>query len=397
MYVSLALVSGGLVALMILVNGNLQAAVGPLPALIFIHGSGLVTSAIYVLVALRGASGRGRRPGSGEAPAALPAVSAAIPAAIGPDSGAADRVERPGKGALSGATAAGAASPRSERPAAPLWFAGAGILGIGVVFLNNLIFAKGGVLLALGGTLAGQTLLAHLLEGTRWFDRRRSPLLQRVLSLGLVLPGAAIIGLRSGVGVGWVALSWLPGAILMVQSMMNARNALRWGQPRMVLFNYSSALLVLIPLFAFAGGALSAAGGIFSAPGSSFAPGALTAPGAAGRLVPSGGGWSVVLHAVETLPSHRIVGGGIIGVIVVGTTAFLFNRASALKVVLALYTGQILIGILLDSLSGLPLQPDKVAGVLMVLVGLGAGEVHHLRRRAAADRSSTRDGGSTPE
>lgn len=313
MYVTIAAASGGLIALMILVNGGLQGRIGGMAALIIIHFMGLVASAVFL--AAGGTRTRARIP---------------VPAG------------------------------EAVRPAAPLWFVSAGVLGIAVVFLNNLLFSKGGVLLALGGTLAGQTLVAHLLEGTRWFEGRKSPLFQRILSLGLVLPGAAIIGLRSGVGLGWVAVSWLPGAILMVQSMMNTRNALRWGQPRMLLFNYATALAVLIPLFALVGGA--------AAMGPS-----------TGESSTVGGRFAALFETALSIPAYISLTGGVIGVIVIGTSAFLFQRSSAIKVVLGLYTGQLAIGILIDSLSGLPLQPEKVLGVVMVVIGLGAGEIDRLR------------------
>ncbi len=294
----MAVASGGLVALMILLNGGLQGRIGALPALIVIHFMGLVGSGVFLALSGRRAGGQPKGPEAGKL--------------------------------------------------APHWFVVAGIFGIGVVFLNNLVFGKGGVLLALGGTLAGQTLVAHLLEGTRWFDGRKSPVAQRILSLALVLPGAAIIGLRSGVGIVWVLVSWVPGGILMFQSMMNTRNALRWGQPKMLLLNYASALSVLVPLYLIVGSS-------------------------AGR------GFPHLFQAAASVPPYVSLPGGVIGVIVIGTTAFLLNRSSAIKVVLALYVGQIGIGILLDALSGLSLQPEKVIGVAMVLLGLGAGELHRLR------------------
>jgi len=318
-YVTIAVASGGLIALMILVNGGLQGRVGPLPSLIIIHFMGLVASSLFLsLRAVQKQRG-------------IPAGEAARAPLEGVD----------------------------HKGAAPLWFITAGVLGIAVVFLNNLIYSKGGVLLALGGTLAGQTLVAHLLEGTHWFEGRKSPLFQRILSVALVLPGAAIIGLRSGVGLGWVGVSWIPGAILMVQSMMNTRNALRWGQPKMLLLNYATALAVLLPLFAILGGA------------------ALVATPSSGHREP--GPFAALIGAAIAVPPYLWLPGGVIGVIVIGTSAFLFQRSSAIKVVLGLYAGQIAIGILLDALSGLPLQAEKILGVAMVIAGLGAGELHRIR------------------
>ncbi len=301
MYTILAILTGGFVALMIQVNGNLQIHSSVIASLLVIHLSGLVTSAGYLLLAFRFRS----------APA-------------------------------SDAENAGGTGNAGNMP---FWFVIAGALGAGVVFLTNAVFVRGGVLLTLSGTLAGQTLAAHLLEGTRWFEGRRSSRIQRVVALALILPGTVLIGLRSGAGPIWIAVSWIPGLILMVQSMMNSRNALRFGQPQMVVLNYVSALVVLVPLAA-AFGLLNGA--------------------TATRLL--------------SLPPALLAGGGFLGVLVVATSAYLFNRASALKVVLGLYAGQIAVGVVLDLASGMPLRAEKVVGIFLVVLGLGAEQFKSIWR-----------------
>ncbi|WP_455381434.1 DMT family transporter [Salinispira pacifica] len=305
MYILLSIFTGGLVALMIQVNGTLQLEAGALPSLIAIHLSGLVAAGCYLAL---------RRIAQSRSTASR---SADLPPTAEPAGAAAERAKR--------------------RSRAPVWFAAAGAIGAGVVFLTNEIFARGGVLLTLSGTLAGQTLLAHLMEGTRWFDGRKSPRLQRVLSLAFILPGTLLIGLRSGAGVLWILFSWVPGLVLMVQSMMNSRNALRFGQAPMVLLNYVSALIVLLPLAAVAG--------------------ALNGENVA---------------TLFSLPVTISVGGGVLGVMVVGISAYLLNRTSALRVVLGLYAGQLSVGVILDVLSGRPVLFEKVIGILLVAVGLAA-------------------------
>jgi ribosome biogenesis SPOUT family RNA methylase Rps3 len=48
--------------------------------------------------------------------------------------------------------------------------------------------------------------------------------------------------------------------------------------------------------------------------------------------------------------------------------------------VLGVYTGQIAIGIVLDMLASRPLQPEKVAGIVLVVLGLLSGETKRLRK-----------------
>ena len=309
MYLVLSIVTGGLVSIMIQANGELQAVVGAVPSLITVHLVGLATIGAVTV-------------------AGAPAFNA--------------RIRQSGSHETGGAV---------SHSSAPRWFLAAGILGVVVVFMSNEVYSRGGVVLTLMGTLAGQALAAALLERSRFFDGRKSPVLQRVLSLVLILPGAAVIGLWSGVGPLWVFLSWLPGGILMFQSMMNSRNALRYGQRRMVMFNYLSALSALALLTIIDPHLLA---------------GALT--------------------KIPTVPVPILFGGGLLGVLVVGFSSFLLNRASAMQVVLGLYAGQISVGILLDALSDRPLALQNVAGVAMVVAGLVTGEVsrYWARSRRAA-------------
>lgn len=312
-----AALAGGAVAVMVQWNGMLQAAVGPLAALTLVHASGLATAVLYLAAKRFGARLGARRSAKG--------------------SGGSERATLPIH-----------ASHREDRaPAsiAPLWFAIAGILGVGVVFLSNAVFDRGRVVLALSGAVAGQVTTAFFLERTHWLGGRRSPLLQGAVSVGLVLPGTVMIGAFSGVAPIWIFIAFTPGVVLMFQSMMNSRNALRWGIQRMLVINYLAALLVLVPAGLVAGS--------FRA------------------LVPS----------MSSLSPAVVLGGGALGVIAIGVSSFLLNRASAVRVVLGMFGGQMVAGILLDSLAGVPFEPAKILGVIFVVVGLAAGE---LRRRPVA-------------
>ncbi len=295
MYVLLAIATGGLVSLMIQLNGDLQLLIGAIPALIVIHLSGLAASGGYV---------------------------ASRHVAVGHPS-----------------------PPRAERTPVPWWFALAGVLGVGIVFMSNEVYRRGGVLLTLMGTLAGQTLVAQVLEMIPRFGGRKSPQLQRLLSLVLILPGALIIGMESGVGLPWVLLSWTPGAVLMLQAAMNSANTAYRGTGNMLLLNYGTALAAL---------ALMAAIGLQTLPR--------------------------ILQSVPAVPFLILVGGGILGVLVVSFSSFLLNRISAVRMVLGVYTGQIAIGIVLDMLASRPLQPEKVAGIVLVVLGLLSGETKRLRK-----------------
>ena len=291
MFFVLSLVTGFLVAFMIQLNGVLQDVVGGSAALLSIHLCGLTGSVLFFLAARRRLQG--------------------------------DPVKK-----------------------SPVIFLAAGMLGTLVVYLASVIFSKGGVLLSLSGSLAGQTLAASIAEGFYSDDRERSSLLQRFLSPGLLIPGSILIGLKAGVGPLWILISWVPGIVLMIQQSMNARNTAHHGTPKTIVFNYVSALIIIIPLF-------------FLTSGFGSDPGKM----------------SGLLADINDLPWYVIAGGGLIGVFTTGMIAFLLLNAPALLVVLGIYAGELVGGIILDAVSGREFEIAKLIGIALIAAGLGAGRI----------------------
>ncbi len=291
MYFFLSVLTGGLVALMIQFNGVLQTAVGGSAALLSIHICGLSGALLLLITAYRRMKG---------------------------DS--------------------------SEK--SPKIFLTAGMLGSLIVYLASVIFEKGGILFSLSGSLAGQTLAAAAAESFYKADRTRSPLIQRILSPALLIPGSVIIGLKAGAGPLWIILSWTPGIVLMIQQHMNSRNTARYGTPRTVVFNYISALIIIIPLFLFT--SLKT-----------------------GDTKPVGQS----LSEIAALPWYIFAGGGLIGVFTTGMIAYLLLKSPALVVTLGVYAGELAGGLILDIWFGLGIAPVKLIGILLIIAGLGAGKI----------------------
>ncbi len=300
MFFVLSVFTGLMVALMTQLNGVLQIALGGKAALLSIHLCGLAGALVFWFLARRKMTG----------------------------------------------------DPAQKVP--PVYLA-AGMLGTLLVYLVNVVFEKGGILLSLSGNLAGQTLAAALAESLYSKDRESSPLLQRFLSPALLIPGSVIIGLRSGVGPLWILFSWTPGIILMIQQLMNARNTARYGTPRTVVFNYVSALTLMIPLF-------------------------LAASRLGGTPILGAGGW----ENLKELPWYVIAGGGLIGVFSTGMIAYLLLKSPALPVTLGIYAGELAGGLFLDLYWGKGFEGTKLLGILLISLGLALGKVPQKRTRPAA-------------
>ena len=293
MFLFLSIFTGFMVSLMIQLNGILQTAAGGVNALLTIHLSGLAGALLFFLLFRR------RLPGD-----------------------------------------------KSKH--SPYFCLGAGAVGTLIVYLASVSFEKGGILLSLSGSLAGQTLAAAVAEQLSRNRHARSPLLQRILSPALLIPGSVVIGLKADVAIIWILVSWTPGILLMIQQTMNAKNTARYGTPATVVFNYISALAVIIPMFIIIGA------------------------GKGWAAVPSGGN---LLPVISGLPPVVIIGGGLIGVFTTGSIAFMLLKAPALMVVLGIYAGELAGGIMLDLVSGNPVAPEKMIGILLIAAGLASSKL----------------------
>lgn len=301
MFLILSVFTGFLVAVMIQLNGQLQIASGGVLALLSIHLCGLGGALLLLMFTGKRSTG----------------------------------------------------DPARKSPAI---FLAAGMLGTLIVYLASVIFEKGGILFSLSGSLAGQTLAASLAESFYTTDRKRSPVLQRILSPALLLPGSIIIGLKVGASVPWIILSWTPGVVLMLQQTMNSHNTLRYGTPKTVVYNYVSALILIIPLF------------LLSSEAGSNSIAAVAADS---------------ISVLSELPWQVVAGGGLIGVFTTGAIAFMLLKAPALLVVLGIYTGEIAGGILLDLYNGNPVAVEKLIGIILIAGGLAAGKIGAGRKQAA--------------
>ncbi|MBI9104206.1 MAG: DMT family transporter [Spirochaetales bacterium] len=310
MFLFLSIFSGVMVALMIQFNGILQNATGGVAALLSIHISGLV-GILFLSLLLK----------------------------ILPVKGFRNQIQ-------AGGATSGKYSLEDLKKKAPWYYLTAGMLGTAIVFLASVSYLKGGILVSLSGSLAGQTLAASITESLYSKKRRKSPLLQRIMAPALLIPGSILIGFKEEVALLWIIVSWTPGIILMVQQSMNAGNSLRWGTPRTVLFNYISALSLIIPIFLILGGTEA--------------------------------------KGVSGLPWYIISGGGLIGVFTTGTIAFLLLKAPALMVILGIYTGELSGGIILDLYNGNPIAIEKIIGILLIAAGLASGKIYIKKKKVDA-------------
>lgn len=283
MNIILALITGICISAMIFLNGSLESYIGNYPSLLFIHMSGFILISLMFL--------HKKEPKIRE---------------------------------------------RRSR-----WYLLAGVMGIAVVTLNNKVFSMGGVLLALSGTLTGQVIMALIMEIIKNKRTQTTLPLGKIISLFLVIPGAVIIGARSGLPYYWIILSWIPGIMVMLQSFMNSQNILSLGFRKTLIVHYGSTLVILLLMLSFMPSVSAAFVKVFSG----------------------------------DVPIPFVIGGGSVAIFVVSIGSYLLLKLKPISYVLLLYSGQLSGAILIDYTQGLPISIEKTVAMILIILGLFIGEI----------------------
>lgn len=223
------------------------------------------------------------------------------------------------------------------------WNLLAGLLGLGVLPLMNAIFSIGGVVLSLIGTLAGQIIMAFIIE--LYSIKSFKALKLKFVSIILVVFGAGYIGISNNISFLWIIISWIPGMLLFIQSLMNSKNIKTYGLNKTVLFHYGTALIVLIPLY----------------------------------LIKNSFNYQDLSQLI-TVPGIFLFGGGLLSIFAISMGSYLLLKVKPITYVLVIYLGQIIGAMSIDSFLGLTMSTDKIIGLFLIVNGLIIGEVKFRQR-----------------
>ncbi len=229
-----------------------------------------------------------------------------------------------------------------ERP--PLYLYSGGIVGVGTIVCCNIAYGNMDMQLAVAFALLGQTVFAVFVDATGFLGRKKYPVgIGTLPGLALALTGIAVISGSDFGTARYAPVAVLAGILPAFSFILNSRLAERIGIFRSTRANYVtglSATLVAAALSSFTDSASP-----------------LRSP-----LVFLGG----LIAAGPVL----VLGGGLLGVIMIGTVNFAFPRLPALYATLLIFSGQALAGVALDSALGGSLDVRQLAGIVIVLAGL---------------------------
>jgi transporter family-2 protein len=229
----------------------------------------------------------------------------------------------------------------------PFYYYGGGFVGVGTVLACNVAYGNLDAALAVALALLGQFIGSIVVDATGLLERKKYPLSARSLP-GIVLAFVGIIiiaGSWKG-KIGFMVLALISGLLPSISFIMNSQLGVARGIFKSAWMNYAVGLATTLVLIAIVRPPL--------------------AQGAAGL------GGTGILY---------IVGGGLLGVVMVVATNFIFPKIPALWSTLLMFTGQALTGVVIDAIAQGSFSGRKLAGTLIVLAGMGV--------NAALDRKKT--------
>lgn len=205
------------------------------------------------------------------------------------------------------------AGKRAKREGVPLYLLTAGVIGVVLIFSNNICFNNIGASLSISLIILGQTLTGQIIDVTGFLGMEKHPFHKKKLfGWILVIAGALVMTGGSSGSVIYLLLALASGALVMLSTVINAQLARRVGLLRGTSINYAAGLIAVLVLLLIMG----------SRP-SNFA----------------------VLPSIHPL---LIFGGGALGVIIVSGLSTVIPRIPAVYSTILIFIGQVGAGLVLD-------------------------------------------------
>ena len=228
-------------------------------------------------------------------------------------------------------------------PGAPWYLYLAGVGGVATTALNNFCFEPMGAALMLAMVVVGQLLGSCLIDHFGWFGMSRYPLRPgKLVGFGIMGLGLVLMTLWQPVGSGaehqlpaavYAVLALATGVNLAFTNTFNASLGRRIGVFPGTLVNYLAGFAASFCCVALFG---------------QWA----WAPGDAGHIGPF------------------LFIGGTLGVLAVAGTNTVFPRISVVYATVLMFVGQIVAGMVIDAIGGMPVTLPKIAGCTLIPVGL---------------------------
>ncbi|MCF7953048.1 MAG: DMT family transporter [Spirochaetales bacterium] len=380
---------GAMISLMITINGRLSQLAGQNTALVIIHIAGLITVQLILLGQLVSGSrmrgcgvdsvsekkstkfGFGKRLGEKiHTQAHTPHISieaAETPAFERTEAMPESSPESAGEASRKNAeTARKASEPNAadRKASAPFYLYIGGVIGVLMVFGNNICFIQLGTSVTLAAGILGQSLASLAIDTTGFLGLPKYGFNKRkIVGLMLNLFGILLMVQNWQIDFGYLLFALFVGSLTIVQMSINARLAERIGLFRGVRVNYiggiSASLAALIIVLAISSGGSVSSGGLGSAGGAGVSN---TGEAAAD--------FSSLLSVLGSIPVYILIGGGMLGVLIVTGSNIILPKIPTIYTSLLNFFGQIVTALITDALIFDILSVRRLLGALLIFIGI---------------------------
>ncbi len=225
---------------------------------------------------------------------------------------------------------------KSVKKEAPLHLYFGGIVGVLVVYLNNLCFIQLGASITLSMIIMGQSIGSVLTDSTGFLNMEKHAFRKNKLA-GLSLMLLGILGMVDQWQLDYIfiLLALLTGMLVLLSILLTSQLGLKIGVLKATQINYLAGLITVTALVII---------GNFNLSGS--------------------------LYTLPEIHPAFILGGGICGVLIVIGFNTIVPKIPALYTTILMFIGQILTGLVIDYHMGKTISARLITGCIIVFSGL---------------------------
>ncbi len=211
-----------------------------------------------------------------------------------------------------------------------------GIVGVLVVYLNNLCFIKLGVSVTVSMIVLGQSIASVLVDSTGFLNMEKYHFKKRkLIGFCLMMMGILVMVEQWQLDYLFLFLAFLTGLLVLLSIILTSQLGIRVGVFKATQINYLAGLITVILLITITG---------FNVPGS--------------------------LESISSVHPVFLFGGGICGVLIVIGFNTVVPRIPAIYTTILMFLGQILTGLIIDFHMDKTISARLIIGCVIVFLGM---------------------------
>jgi len=220
---------------------------------------------------------------------------------------------------------------------APFYLYSAGMIGVMVVYFNNICFPVLGASVTLSLVIIGQSIGSIITDSTGIFGMTKHRFeKKKLIGFMIIMAGILIMVENWQFRAGYIFISFGTGIFVVLTMIFNSRLASCIGVFRTTRINYITGLICLLPIAFLSEIQLS--------------------------------GSIRILFSIHPL---YIFGGGITGVFIVAGINYVVPRLPTIYTTILMFTGQVLTGLVIDFYMDHDFSIRLIVGALLLISGLG--------------------------